>query len=75
LDIATVKRPDKTQVYKNNWRIMVDERTGTKFSDFYDAKKDMVESTCAQLNRWKATGHGVKYICMDNAGENVALQE
>jgi hypothetical protein len=34
LDIATIKCPDKIQVYKNNWQIMVDKQTGLKFSDF-----------------------------------------
>ena len=53
---------------------MVDERTGTKFSDFFDTKKGMVEPTCAQLHRWKESGHGVKHIRMDNAGENLTLQ-
>jgi hypothetical protein len=32
LDIATITRPDKKEVYKKNWRIMVDEGTGTKFT-------------------------------------------
>jgi hypothetical protein len=46
LDIATINRPDKKQVYKKNWGIMVDERTGTKFTDFYKTKARMIESTC-----------------------------
>jgi hypothetical protein len=75
LDIATINRPDQKQVYKKNWRIMVDERTGTKFTDFYETKAGMIEPTCAQLHRWKTSGHGVKYIRMDNAGENIALHD
>jgi hypothetical protein len=40
LDIATVKKAkDGPPVTKPNWRIMVDERTGMKFSDFFEAKK------------------------------------
>ncbi len=54
---------------------MVDERTGMKFSDFYDTKDAMIEPTCSQLHRWKANGHGVKYIRLDNAGENLALEK
>jgi hypothetical protein len=54
---------------------MVDERTGTKFSDFFETRKDMIEPTCAQLNRWKDNGHEVKYIRLDNAGDNVTLQK
>jgi hypothetical protein len=38
-------------------------------------KKEMIKPTCAQLNRWKASGHRVKYIRMDNTGKNAALQE
>jgi hypothetical protein len=35
LDIATVKKlKNGPNVTKPNWRIMVDERTGMKFSDF-----------------------------------------
>jgi hypothetical protein len=52
---------------------MVDEQTGTKFTDFYETKAEMIEPTCAQLHRWKTSGHGVKYIRKDNAGENIAL--
>jgi hypothetical protein len=73
LDIATINRPDKKQVYKKNWCIMVDERTGTKFTDFYETKAGMIEPTFAQLHRWKTSGHGVKYIRMGNAGENKAV--
>jgi hypothetical protein len=43
---------------------MVDERTGTKFTDFYETKAGMIEPACAQLHRWKTSGHGVKYIRM-----------
>jgi hypothetical protein len=69
LDIATINRPDKKQVYKKNWHIMVDERTGMKFTDFYETKAGMIEPTCVQLYRWKTSGHGVKYIRMENAGK------
>jgi hypothetical protein len=34
----------------------------------------MVEPTCVQLNKWKTAGNEVKFIRMDNAGENKALQ-
>jgi hypothetical protein len=55
--------------------MMVDERTELKFSDFFVTKNGMVEPTCEQLHRWKQSGHGVKYIRMDNAGENKLLQQ
>jgi hypothetical protein len=53
---------------------MVDERTVTKSSDFYETKGGMVEPTCAQLYRWKTSGCRVN-ICINNAGEHTALQE
>jgi hypothetical protein len=75
LDIATINCPNKKQVYKKNWRTMVKERTGTKFTDFYETKAGMIEPTCAQLHRWKTRGHVVKFIRMDNAGKNIALYD
>jgi hypothetical protein len=72
LDIATINRPDKKQVSKKNWCIMVNERSGTEFSDFYETKDAMIEPTCAQLHRWKQSGHGVN-IHLDNAGKHIAL--
>jgi hypothetical protein len=76
LDLATVKTPKGApKISKPNWRIMVDERTGMKFSDFYEKKDGMIEPTCAQLNRWKDAGLAVKYVRLDNAGENKGLKE
>ena len=34
----------------------------------------MAEPTCELFSRWKCAGHGVEIIRLDNAGENVALQ-
>ena len=75
LDISTVRDTDGDSLKSNNWRIMVDERTGMKFTDFFARKIDMVEPTCQQLYRWKETGLGAKYVRLDNAGENKKLQE
>lgn len=44
LGIAAINYPNKKQVYKKNWHIMVDKRKGKKFTVFYDT-----EPTCAQL--------------------------
>ena len=76
LDIATVKRQkDSPPVSNPNWRIMVNERTGMKFSDFYASKTAMVEPTCEQWHKWKTVGLVVKYCRLDNAGENKLLQK
>ena len=53
---------------------MVDERTQLKFSDFYDTKDGMIEPMCEQLHKWKQNGKPVKFIRLDDAGENMALQ-
>ena len=34
----------------------------------------MAEPTCELFSCWKCAGHGVEIIRLDNAGENVALQ-
>jgi hypothetical protein len=76
LDIATVKSPaDGPKVTKPHWRIMVDEKTQLKFSDFYESKSGMVEPTCEQFQRWKDKGKPVKFVRLDNAGENTKLQK
>ena len=71
LDIAMIKKQKGgPSVTKLNWRIMVDERTGMKFSDFYASKTAMVEPTCEQWYKWKTVGLAVKFCRLDNAGEN-----
>lgn len=63
----------KKQVYRMNWRIMIDKRTGPNVFQFlWNGSRN---GTCAQPNQWKASGHGVKYICIDNAGESLTLQD
>jgi hypothetical protein len=76
LDLASVKpRKDGPTTKKPNWRILVDEATQLKFSDFYDTKSGMVEPTCEKLHKWREAGKPVKYLRLDNAGENKKLQE
>ena len=75
LDIATLKDySDGPTGTMPNWRIMVDERTQLKFSDFYATKNGMIEPTCVQFKKWQQAGMPVKNVRMDNAGENIALQ-
>jgi hypothetical protein len=54
---------------------MVEERTQLKFSDFYPTKNGMIEPTCEQFYKWKQSGKQVKYVRLDNAGENKKLQK
>jgi hypothetical protein len=75
LDISTIKKvKNGPSVTKPNWRIMVDEKSSLKFSEFFQTKDGMVEPTCEQLHKWKEAGIPVKFIRMDNAGENGKLQ-
>jgi len=60
---------------KRHWRMMVDERTGMKFSSFYRTKDGMIEPTLEQWNKWKQNGLVVKKVRCNNAGENKKLQE
>ncbi|MGH7955289.1 MAG: reverse transcriptase domain-containing protein [Gloeomargaritales cyanobacterium] len=76
LDISTIKsKDDDIKPTKSNWRVMVDERTNLKFSNFFESKDGMVEPTCEQLGKWKNAGLKVKYIRLDNAGENKKLAQ
>jgi hypothetical protein len=75
LDITMIKKPEgeKGSVYKPNWRFVVDERTQMKFSDFFLSKSGMTEPTCELFQPWKDVGREVRYLWMDNAGENKLL--
>jgi hypothetical protein len=76
LDLSKVKAPEGIpQPGKPNWRIMVDERTNLKFSDFFGTKDGMIEPTCEQIGKWKNAGLKVKFIRCDNAGENKKLAQ
>ena len=71
LDISTIKAPKALKITLGmpNWRIMVDELTGMKFSDFFATKNGMVEPTCEKLNMWKEAKIPVTHLRMDNAGK------
>ena len=45
-----------------------------KFVHFFETKDGMVEPTCKLISRWKRSGHAVDIVWLDNAGENVLLQ-
>ena len=75
LDIAWFKSPKGMPIItKRYWRMMVDERTQLKFSEFFETKDGMVTPTLAQLNTWSKAGFNVRYIRCDNAGENKLMQ-
>ena len=75
LDISTIKNSIASgpKPRRPNWRIIVDESTGYKISQFYETKDGMIEPTCALFKNWKEAGKEVKVLRMDNAGENTEL--
>jgi hypothetical protein len=76
LDIAMVKqRRGMPRANKPNWRIMVDQRTQLKFSNFFNTKNGMVKLMCEQLHQWKQNNITVDYSRLDNAGENKSLKQ
>ena len=65
----------KVTLTKPNWQLIVDEKTGMKFSQFFATKNGMVGPTCEKFNIWKQKGRPVKILRMDNGGENVLLKD
>jgi hypothetical protein len=65
----------ESTINKKNWRRMVDEATGKKWSSFHDSKSGMVEPTCELLNVLKSKGLPVRKICLDPVGENVNMEK
>jgi hypothetical protein len=55
--------------------MIVVEQSTLKVSHFYPKKNEMVEPTYEMLHKWKPNGNAVKYLRMDNAGENKSLQQ
>jgi hypothetical protein len=50
IDISSVKNPSEyeVKVTKPHWMMVMDKRTGMKWSEFYETKNDMVEPTCTK---------------------------
>ena len=77
LDISMIKVPafrNFPAVKRPHWRIVVDEMSQKKHSHFFETKDGMVVPTCTLFTKQKADGRGVKFLQMDNAGENKKLQ-
>jgi hypothetical protein len=63
LDLASFKPPKKGLVIpKPNWRLMVDESTNFKITDFYKKKDEMVESNCVLIKQLKDKGRDVIFL-------------
>jgi hypothetical protein len=70
-DISTIrKKVDGMYYVWPHWFMMVDAASGIKFSSFWKAKNDFIETACQVLHRWLARGMVIKKIRCDNASEN-----
>jgi hypothetical protein len=75
LNLALFKPPKKGLVIpKPNWRLMVDECTNFRITHFFKKKDKMVEPTCELIKQLKDKNLEIKFLCMDDAGENHLLE-
>ena len=65
----------EVELNKKYWKIIVNEKTGKKWSEFSETKNGMVEPTCEWLNKMKTRKIPVKVIRLDPGGENVKLEK
>ncbi len=75
LSKVTVKSdtPESMTINCDNWKILVFETIGKKWSDFTQTTSDMVERTCEHLNKLKPMNITVRYIRLDPSGKNQKL--
>ena len=69
------KRKGQPNVNKPNWQMMVDEKSGRKYSEFFQKKNEMIEPTCVKLKEFEENDMTVTHLRMDNAGENQELEK
>ena len=67
------RKSEYVSINQDNWKVMVCEATGKKWSNFTMTKSDMVERTCEHLNKLKSRNIPVRNIRLDPAGENHKL--
>ncbi len=62
---------------KKHWLLILDDATGYVWSYFLKYKIDLTKNVLGLIKELKSSNLAVKmvkYICCDNAGENVALE-
>ncbi len=76
LSKVTVSRSDGSDfdLKKKWWKIMVDQVTRKKWSEFTDTKSGMEEPTFKWMNILKDKGMAIKVVRLDPTGENVKLK-
>jgi hypothetical protein len=66
---------DGLQSQSKTWRLIVMYPSQFTISDIFPSKNSMVEPTAVILNKMEQQGRGLKYLRIDNAGENKALSQ
>ena len=73
IDISSVSK--KSAGGKKFWALIVDDATRMKWSRFLTKKDELAEKVMPLVRQLNATGRTVRYVRMDNAGENLALAD
>ena len=76
LSMVTISKLDDTEfkLMKKLWKIIMDEATGKKWSNFTPTKKGIVQCTCEFMQKMKQKGIPVSKIRLEPAGENKKLE-
>ena len=76
LSKVTISKSDDTEfeLTKKLWKIVMDEATGKKWSDFTPTKKGIVQCTYEFMQKMKQKGIPVSKIRLEPAGENKKLE-
>jgi hypothetical protein len=77
MDVSSVKHgSDKTMLSsKPYWLLMVVEQVNFKVSEFLSQKKDLPNKVCEMVCNLKQKGVKIKYMWLENAGENKLFAE
>ena len=74
-DISSIKKLESvSHIHKPHLQIIVIDAMQLKFVHFFETKDGMVEPPCKLFSRWKQSGHMVDIVWLDNARENMLLQ-
>jgi hypothetical protein len=77
IDISSVKHGSKKKipVSKPFWMLIVVEFVNYKLSEFLKRKSDLPEAACNMVHKLQSEGVNIKFVRLDNAGENVAFAQ
>ena len=74
MDLSKMQKPKELRsMGKQNWLIIVYERTDLKFSSFRATKNGAIDPTCRLLQKFKNKGKTTKHVRCDNVGEKKSL--